>query len=373
MTLRRSAVRHCTCWRPRVEHRRDQQTSADVYDVSNIGRLECGPGGAGGACTTSMLVCLEKTPAPPMIDLLVEMRKVLREKRYSQIPQLSGSKDVDLKTPFRVRNERGGGRTRALFIGINYVGQSGELRGCHNDVAAMKQYIATQGYAQEEMKVLMDDGRSERPTLANILAGFRWLVRGAREGDSLFFHYSGHGAQLPDDNGDEADGYDETLVPVDYKTAGQIRDDTIFQELVAVLPKGCKLTAVMDCCHSGTIMDLPYIFTADNDGISQYESGHVSHLQQNPEFNWSKAAMVGFQLFQMYNSGASKVQIASRGVTLLSEAGFDWVKLAQVLITALLMLLAGRSFPDIIHAAKNIITAPPKRPAQPLKVPGKTQ
>eukprot|EP00961_Rhodomonas_salina_P010130 136231-Rhodomonas_salina.1 len=47
------------------------------------------------------------------------------------------------------------------------------------------------------MKVLMDDGRSERPTLANILAGFRWLVRGAREGDSLFFHYSGAGHRVP--------------------------------------------------------------------------------------------------------------------------------------------------------------------------------
>jgi hypothetical protein len=35
-------------------------------------------------------------------------------------------------------------------------------------------------------------------------------------GDAVFTHYSGHGGKLRDDDGDEKDGYDETLVPVDY-------------------------------------------------------------------------------------------------------------------------------------------------------------
>lgn len=39
--------------------------------------------------------------------------------------------------------EQGGGKTRSLLIGINYVGQQGELAGCHNDVSMMKAYIAT--------------------------------------------------------------------------------------------------------------------------------------------------------------------------------------------------------------------------------------
>ena len=49
-----------------------------------------------------------------------------------------------------------------------------------------------------------------------------WLVRGAQPNDSLFFHYSGHGSQQQDHDGDEVDGTDETICPVDYKDAGQI-------------------------------------------------------------------------------------------------------------------------------------------------------
>jgi metacaspase-1 len=88
----------------------------------------------------------------------------------------------------------------------------------------------------------------------------QWLIAGAQSGDSLFFHYSGHGATQADvsPDTDEADGQDETIVPVDYQKAGMIVDDEIFDLLVAPLPKGVRLTAVMDCCHSGSVFDLPY-------------------------------------------------------------------------------------------------------------------
>jgi hypothetical protein len=63
-------------------------------------------------------------------------------------------------------------------------------------------------------------------------------------------------------HGDEDDGLDETLIPIDFKTTGPILDDDVFDYLVAPLPQGCRLTAVVDCCHSGTMLDLPYIFVA---------------------------------------------------------------------------------------------------------------
>jgi hypothetical protein len=44
--------------------------------------------------------------------------------------------------------------------------------------------------------------------------------------------------QMEDDDGDEADGMDEALCPLDYPSAGMIRDDDIFRELVATLPAG---------------------------------------------------------------------------------------------------------------------------------------
>lgn len=42
-----------------------------------------------------------------------------------------------------IRREKGGGSTKCLLIGINYIGQQGELAGCHNDVDMMKKYITT--------------------------------------------------------------------------------------------------------------------------------------------------------------------------------------------------------------------------------------
>jgi metacaspase-1 len=93
-------------------------------------------------------------------------------------------------------------------------------------------------------------------------------------------HYSGHGTQIPDDDGDEADGMDEALCPVDYQTEGMIRDDDIYRELVATLPAGCRLTVLMDCCHSGTILDLPYSFTASAQGIENFQSGADTTLSR---------------------------------------------------------------------------------------------
>ena len=55
----------------------------------------------------------------------------------------------------------------------------------------------------------------------------------------------------------------QTLVPVDYQTAGQIRDDALYDTLVAPMKEGVFATFIMDCCHSGSVLDLPYTFVAD--------------------------------------------------------------------------------------------------------------
>ena len=69
----------------------------------------------------------------------------------------------------------------------------------------------------------MDDGQHTEPTHDNIVQAYRKLVAAAQPGDAIFCHYSGHGAKLRDDDGDEKDGYDETLVPMDYAQGGMIR------------------------------------------------------------------------------------------------------------------------------------------------------
>lgn len=117
-------------------------------------------------------------------------------------------------------------------------------------------------YQLDEVRVLTDDQTDPNliPTRANIIAGFKWLRAGAKAGDSLIFHYSGHGGSVKDLDGDEEDGMDETLCPLDYASAGQIVDDEVHMILIKGLPKGVRLTAIMDCCHSESILDLPFTY-----------------------------------------------------------------------------------------------------------------
>lgn len=152
------------------------------------------------------------------------------------------------------------GRKKALLVGINYFGTRAELRGCINDVKRMQGLLVhTYGFPSDCIMVLTDDQKSRgKPTRQNILAGMQWLTAGVQPGDVLFFHYSGHGAQQQDPSYSEEDGYDETICPCDFESAGMIVDDEIFDLIVAPLPSGAKLTGVMDCCHSGTALDLPF-------------------------------------------------------------------------------------------------------------------
>ncbi|RKP39896.1 caspase domain-containing protein, partial [Dimargaris cristalligena] len=158
------------------------------------------------------------------------------------------------------------GRKKALFIGINYFNTDAELKGCINDVKNISSFlIERKGFKQSDCVFLTDDQQDPKfiPTYANIQAACNWLVKGANPGDSLFVHYSGHGGTQKDTNGDEADGFDETILPIDYKEAGQIPDDLLNEWLVQPLPQGVRLTAVFDSCHSGTVLDLPYTYNCD--------------------------------------------------------------------------------------------------------------
>jgi metacaspase-1 len=72
---------------------------------------------------------------------------------------------------------------------------------------------------------------------------------------------TGHGGQTPDTDGDEDDGYDEVIYPVDFRVAGFIVDDEMHRIMVKPLQAGVRLTAIFDSCHSGSALDLPYIYS----------------------------------------------------------------------------------------------------------------
>lgn len=196
--------------------------------------------------------------------------------------QLTASHSLDVNTTFdMVPNETTGTR-RALLIGINYTGHAkGQLSGCHNDVKNMMEYIKDcHGFDPSNIAVLLDDGEHTSPTKANLLQAYKDLVASAQPGDSLFCHYSGHGAKICDDElREEHDNADETLCPLDYHEAGMIRDDDLFNTLVKPLPDNFHLVCLMDCCHSGIVLDLPYRFKAD---------GKFSEMEIDEGFDFDK-------------------------------------------------------------------------------------
>jgi hypothetical protein len=117
---------------------------------------------------------------------------------------------------------------QALLIGINYFGTRNALKGCINDVHNLAPFLNQRyGFSYDDIVILTDDKRDPnwRPTRANIIRALHWLVAGAQPNDSLFLHFSGHGGQTEDLDGDEEDGLDETIYPVDFKQSGVIVDD----------------------------------------------------------------------------------------------------------------------------------------------------
>ncbi|KAH8980484.1 peptidase C14 [Lactarius deliciosus] len=166
-----------------------------------------------------------------------------------------------------------------LKVGIDYSGHRDSrfrlkwgVRDAHEMAHFLHKYF---GFEWNNIRILTDD-RDDRPwnlpTEANIRNAMTWLVESAQPGDSLFFYFSGHATQVKDTNGDEPDGFDECMCTMDYTGNGQFQispttpgiivDDDMHDIMVKPLPRGCRLTAVLDCCHSGTLLDLPFIYNS---------------------------------------------------------------------------------------------------------------
>ncbi|MGC4120180.1 MAG: caspase family protein [Myxococcales bacterium] len=124
------------------------------------------------------------------------------------------------------------------------------LHGAARDARLVADELRHRGF---EVLPLVDS----EATKEHIVTAFReHLVARAAAGDVAVFHFSGHGQQVPDDDGDEEDGYDETLVPFD--TAGihdgsrNLRDDLLGTLLGELTAKTRNVLVVLDSCHSGT-------------------------------------------------------------------------------------------------------------------------
>ncbi len=151
----------------------------------------------------------------------------------------------------------------ALLIGLNEYEENTQWPSLHgeNDLELLHKTLLSKGFSDENIYHL----RSAKATKSAIIEAIEEkLLKNARKGAILFFHFSGHGQQIKDDNGDEIDGYDEALVPYNspkyyqkgvYEGEQLIRDETLgklfFQIRKNLGPKG-QFIVSLDACHSGT-------------------------------------------------------------------------------------------------------------------------
>jgi Caspase domain len=168
---------------------------------------------------------------------------------------------------------------RALVVGIEQYNDTTikPARGSERDADDVEQLLIRQlSFSPSSIRKLT----GARATWQEITLEFqRWLINGTRPGDRVFFYYAGHGSYLRDNDGDEEDGYDETIVPYDAlrKGQGMIRDDQ-FARWIVELP-GRRIVMVFDSCHSGTISRW-FGRSGEKDETARYIIPHESELRE---------------------------------------------------------------------------------------------
>lgn len=128
-----------------------------------------------------------------------------------------------------------------------------------NDVPLIKQSLLKQGFKDENISLLQD----KYATSKGIDLALEKLTAKVGPKDIVVIHYSGHGQQIQDLNGDENDGYDEALVPYDaplyapddYDFSRHYSDDKLGERIYAIRQRAGQdghVLVILDACHSGT-------------------------------------------------------------------------------------------------------------------------
>lgn len=145
----------------------------------------------------------------------------------------------------------------ALCIGIDHypMFKGRDLRGCANDARQIAGLLTERfGFPARQIRTLLN----EQATKEAILGSLDDLVQQAGKDDVVVVHYSGHGSQMTDREGDEEDGMDETILPCDTgrdpHPNRDITDDEIYAWLLKITEATPYVTLIFDCCHSGTIV-----------------------------------------------------------------------------------------------------------------------
>jgi len=206
-------------------------------------------------------------------QLLRKMMPEMQGVGFHQVPAVTASYKFDLNEPFTLvppEFQKGVNNKRALLIGSNYRRMpDAELKACHDDVRSIKDFLVNvYGFPESPnlMTVLMDDRKHKPPTHSNMTEAFKQISEQSQPGDAVFVMFTGHGCRILDSPIDEtAESYDEALIPSDHEESGIIRDTLFFKTLLAPMRKGVTVTCIIDCCHTGVMIDLPYLWSTKAD------------------------------------------------------------------------------------------------------------
>jgi hypothetical protein len=132
-------------------------------------------------------------------------------------------------------------KKEALVVGVSdYKAQNSDLPGIEMDVETMHNLLSSWGF---NVTTLMN---KKSINLENYL---QMYANTLTKDDTFVFYFSGHGSYIIDQNGDEADGQDETIVLSDGKSDYHYLDDELNYRLNQIKAKKLIL---FDSCHSGT-------------------------------------------------------------------------------------------------------------------------
>lgn len=148
-----------------------------------------------------------------------------------------------------------------LVIGCDYKDSKYKLGGCINDAIDVSQTIIditenTGDYVK--LKLLTDNNRLAFPSKKNIITSIKKGIKQCNRGNfsNFIFYFAGHGFQKKDLNSEESDKLDETIFTADHKF---IKDDEFRKILLGLNNRETNVSFIFDCCHSGSILDLPVI------------------------------------------------------------------------------------------------------------------
>lgn len=127
----------------------------------------------------------------------------------------------------------------ALLQGINkYPNSSHNLNGCINDIK-----LAQSKLENFQIREFINNKVTRRSTKEQL----EYVIANSVKNDTIIWQYSGHGSRVKDQDGDEHDGYDETL----YLYDGNLIDDEI-NIILQKIPDGVTMLIILDSCFSGT-------------------------------------------------------------------------------------------------------------------------